>query len=49
MSECPAGHALDSSDAREQVTKLPPLKNGSPRGPSAQTDPSAPEPPTRLA
>lgn len=38
---------LHTSDALETVTKLPPLKNGMPRGPSAQTDPSVADPPPR--
>jgi hypothetical protein len=32
---------------RDQISKLPPLKNGLPRGPSPQTDPSVAEPPPR--
>lgn len=47
IAGAPGQYVLDSSDARETVTKLPPLKNGMPKGPSAFTDPSIAEPPPR--
>ena len=43
----PGRHVLDSGGEPEKVTKLPPLKNGMPRGPSPLTEPPVDDPPPR--